>query len=195
MSFSAVRDAFDAGPGKQKKLAEVLYRCTVSLKTISRSKARTDSRLRNTTSGNSSTGLVHSGLYAKDYIGVEVYFPKGNAAASPLKVDAAIFDDASWVTHYNDYWKDTSAGGRQTSDLQWLNDHLLAVVEFKRDDKEIEQVFTRQVKPAMCDKDPSDAYVLLRTWPANGPAEGTCPCLVVLPNYHTTNIRRLPTAR
>ena len=30
-------------------------------------------------------GLVHSGLYAKDYIGVEVYFPKGNAAASPLR--------------------------------------------------------------------------------------------------------------
>ena len=110
-------------------------------------------------------------------------------------MDAAIFDDALWVTHYNDYWKDTSAGGRQTSDLQWLNDHLLAVVEFKRDDKEIEQVFTRQVKPAMREKDPSDAYVLLTTWPADGPAEGTCPCLVVLPNYHTTNIRRLPTAR
>jgi len=33
-------------------------------------------------------------------------------------------------------------------------------MEFKRDDKEIAQVFTRQVKPAMREKEPSDAYVL-----------------------------------
>jgi type I restriction enzyme M protein len=36
----------------------------------------------------------------------------------------------------------------------------LAVIEFKRGEREIEQVFTRQVKPAMREKEPSDAYVL-----------------------------------
>jgi len=59
------------------------------------------------------------------------------------------------VTHYNDYWK-----LRKAEDLEWLNEHLLAVIEFKKNDKEIEKVFTGQVKPAMREKDPADAYVL-----------------------------------
>lgn len=99
--------------------------------------------------------LIYSGLYAKDYIGVEIRFPKGNASSSPLRLDGAIFDSPEWLQHYNDYWT-----GRKTEDLQWLNEHLLGVIEFKRENKEIEQVFTRQVKPAMREKDPSDAYVL-----------------------------------
>jgi len=99
--------------------------------------------------------LMHSGLYAKDYVGVEVRFPKGNKAANPLKLDGAIFDDANWLQHYNDYWQQG-----HLQDLEWLNTHLLAVIEFKRDDKEIEKVFTGQIKPAMKEKDPGDAYVL-----------------------------------
>lgn len=99
--------------------------------------------------------LIYSGLYAKDYIGVEVRFPKGSSASAPLKLDGAIFDSMDWIQHYSDYW-----ANRPTEDLQWLNDHLLAVIEFKRDSKEIERVFTGQVKPAMREKDPSDAYVL-----------------------------------
>jgi len=99
--------------------------------------------------------LIHSGLYTSDYIGVEVRFPKGSPQAAPLKLDAAVFDDPSWLTHYNDYWLH-----RTSQDLEWLNNHLLAVIEFKRDEKEIEKVFTSQVKPAMKEKDPADAYVL-----------------------------------
>jgi type I restriction enzyme M protein len=100
-------------------------------------------------------GLIHSGLYAKDYIGAEIRFPKGNKASAPLRLDGAIFDDPAWLQHYNDYWKQ-----RRPHDLEWLNAHLLAVIECKRDDKEIEKVFTGQVKPAMKEKDPATAYVL-----------------------------------
>jgi type I restriction enzyme M protein len=99
--------------------------------------------------------LLYSGLYAKDYIGAEVFFPKGSKGANPLKIDAAIFDSAEWLQHYRSYWQ-----SEKPQDLQWLNDHLLGVIEFKRDEKELEQVFTRQVKPAMREKEPSDAYVL-----------------------------------
>ena len=99
--------------------------------------------------------LLHSGLYAKDYIGVELRFPKGNKNSAPLRLDGAIFDDAEWITHYNDYWQH-----RKSADLEWLNAHLLAVLEFKRDDKEMEKVFSGQIKPAMKEKDPATAYVL-----------------------------------
>ena len=100
-------------------------------------------------------GLIHSGLYARDYIGTEVRFPKGNKASAPLRLDAAIFDDPEWLQHYNDYWQQ-----RSPHDLEWLNAHLLAAIEFKRDDKEIEKIFTGQIKPAMKEKDPATAYIL-----------------------------------
>ena len=47
--------------------------------------------------------IINSGLYARDFIGVEVQFPKGNSAV--LRLDAAIFDSADWLDHYNTYWK------------------------------------------------------------------------------------------
>lgn len=99
--------------------------------------------------------LIYSGMYAKDYLGVEIRFPKGNKTSAPLKLDGAIFDDREWLTHYRNYW-----ATRKAEEVEWLNEHLLAVIEFKRDDKEIEKVITGQVKPAMNQKDPSDAYVL-----------------------------------
>jgi type I restriction enzyme M protein len=99
--------------------------------------------------------LVNSGLYAKDYIGSEVHFPKGNKSSQALKLDAAIFDSPDWVDHYIAYWSE-----RKSSDLEWLNEHLLAVIEFKKNDKEIERVFTGQVKAAMREKEPTTAYVL-----------------------------------
>jgi type I restriction enzyme M protein len=97
--------------------------------------------------------LINSGLYARDFIGIEIQFPKGNSAV--IKLDGAIFDNDDWLEHYNTYWKN-----RRSIDLEWLNDHLLAVIEFKKNDKEIEKVFTSQVKPAMREKEPADAYVL-----------------------------------
>ena len=99
--------------------------------------------------------IILSGLYPKDYVGVEVHFPKGNKTSTALQLDAAIFDDPAWIDHYNAFW-----GSKKMADLEWLNEHLVAVVEFKKGDKEIEKVFTGQVKPAMREKDPSDAYVL-----------------------------------
>ncbi len=99
--------------------------------------------------------IVFSSLFPKDYVGVEVHFPKGNKRSAPLKIDAAIFDDADWVDHYNAYWEH-----RKTTDLEWLNEHLIGVVEFKKGDKEIEKVFTGQVKPAMREKDPANAFII-----------------------------------
>src|SRR5437879_1538660 len=58
--------------------------------------------------------LLHSGLYTKDYIGVEVYFPKGSTSSAALKLDGAIFDSPEWIQHYNDYW---SLAGRSSTDL------------------------------------------------------------------------------
>jgi type I restriction enzyme M protein len=97
--------------------------------------------------------LVTSGLYNKDFIGVEIQFPKGNSAV--IKLDGAVFDSDEWLDHYNSYWKN-----RRTSDLEWLNEHLLAVIEFKKNNKEIEKAFTSQLKPAMREKEPAGAYVL-----------------------------------
>lgn len=99
--------------------------------------------------------LIRSGLYPKDYIGVEVHFPKGNKNSAALQLDAAIFDDPSWVDRYNSYWEH-----KKSSDLEWLNEHLIAIAEFKKGDKEIEKIFTGQVKPAMREKEPAGAYVL-----------------------------------
>src|ERR1700693_3777602 len=77
--------------------------------------------------------LINSGLYARDYVGIEIQFPKGNNAV--LRLDGAIFDSPDWLEHYNAYWE-----SRHSSDLEWLNDHLLAVIEFKKNDKEIEKI-------------------------------------------------------
>src|SRR6185437_11261390 len=47
--------------------------------------------------------LVYSGLYTKDYIGCEVYFPKGNITSTPIKLDGVIFDDPKWFDYYNKF--------------------------------------------------------------------------------------------
>ncbi len=47
--------------------------------------------------------IVFSGMYAKDYIGTEIHFPKGNKMSAPIKFDAAIFDDTEWFKYYKDY--------------------------------------------------------------------------------------------
>ena len=87
--------------------------------------------------------LIHSGLYAKDYLGAEVYFPKGNKNSAPIKIDACIFDDKQWIDYY--------AKWRQAKDdeaVEWLRAHLIGIIEFKRSDgKDIKTVYTRQVKP------------------------------------------------
>ncbi len=99
--------------------------------------------------------IINSGMYNKDYIGVEVRFPKGNKTSAPLKVDCVIFDETDWLERYRNYWK-----YKKDEDMDWLNEHILAVVEFKKGDKEIEKVYNGQVKSAMKQKEPSTEYVL-----------------------------------
>lgn len=89
--------------------------------------------------------LIESGLYPKDFIGVEVFFPKGSPSSKPMKVDGAIFDDKKWLDEYEAFWKN----GKQGS-LDWLRTHLIGVIEFKKQGElDIETYFNQQLKPAM----------------------------------------------
>jgi type I restriction enzyme M protein len=154
-TFAEAKVKFDLGLGKARELATSLV--TVGGKTKKNIPIRNvkGEPLEEFYKWQFLYGLIHSGLYAKDFIGAEVRFPKGNKSSAPLCLDGAVFDDPAWLQHYNDFWE-----ARRPSDLEWLNAHLLAIIEFKRDDKEIDKVFTGQVKPAMKEKDPATAYVL-----------------------------------
>lgn len=89
--------------------------------------------------------LINSGLYNKDYIGVEVHFPKGNKESKPIKMDSAIFDSRDWF----DYYKKWHEKQDQTA-LDWLRKHLIGVIEFKNEEnKHIESVYNIQLKPAL----------------------------------------------
>jgi type I restriction enzyme M protein len=98
--------------------------------------------------------LINSGLYFKDYVGVEVYFPKGNKNAAPLKIDACVFDNKDWLTHYQNWRADRD----NTSSLEFLRDHCIAVVEFKRGKDSIEKTVSTQLRPAM--KEPDTQFVV-----------------------------------
>ena len=89
--------------------------------------------------------VVYSGLYKKDFLGAEIYFPKGNKNSAPIKFDGAIFDDKSWFEKYKKYHKD-----KDQESLYWLRLHLVGVIEFKKEDgKDTETVYNQQLKPAM----------------------------------------------
>lgn len=91
---------------------------------------------------------VGAGLCAKDYIGVEVCFPKGNKGASMIKMDAAIFDDKTWFSHYEALH--TKKDDSKWDELNWLKDHLVCAVEFKKEgSKDVKGVFTSQLKTYM----------------------------------------------
>lgn len=86
--------------------------------------------------------IVQSGLFAKDYIGTEVQFPKGNKSSAPLKLDGAIFDDISWFDKYKDYHEN----GNNES-LEWLREHLIVALEFKKEDnKNVADFWDKQLK-------------------------------------------------
>lgn len=89
--------------------------------------------------------LIASGMYNKEYIGIEVSFPKGNKASHPIKFDGAIFDSPDWFNHYRNWHVE-----RNIESLDWLRKHLVGVIEFKNEDnKSIETVFNVQLKPAL----------------------------------------------
>lgn len=89
--------------------------------------------------------LVNSGLYQKDYLGAEIYYPKGNKNSAPIKFDGAIFDDPNWFDIYRT-WRTK----KDQSSLDWLRKHLVGVIEFKKEDsKDTETVYNQQLKPAL----------------------------------------------
>lgn len=89
--------------------------------------------------------LIHSGLYQKDYLGAEVYFPKGNKAAAPIKLDGAVFDEPNWFDWYQKWHHD-----KQQEALDWLRKHLIGTIEFKKEGAtNIEAIYNQQLKPAM----------------------------------------------
>jgi len=91
--------------------------------------------------------LVYSGMYPKENIGTEVYFPKGNKSSAPLKIDAAIFDDDTWFKHYQRFWE---SKGKLLDELEWLQSHLIVTIEIKQEDgKSIQEVWDKQLKPYM----------------------------------------------
>jgi type I restriction enzyme M protein len=86
--------------------------------------------------------LVNSGLFSKEYIGVELSFPKGSKGSSNIRLDGVIFDSKEWVEKYKH--KD------KVENLEWLKNHILAVIEFKKSSKEdVKKVYSSQLKPAM----------------------------------------------
>lgn len=89
--------------------------------------------------------LVYSGMYSKDYIGTEVYFPKGNKNSAPIKFDGAIFDNTNWFEYYKEYHNNKSQ-----ESLDWLRNHIIAVIEIKKENsKDVETVWNQQLKPAL----------------------------------------------
>ncbi|CAN5297480.1 hypothetical protein BH23BAC1_BH23BAC1_48260 [soil metagenome] len=84
-------------------------------------------------------------MYIKDFIGTEVYFPKGNKTSAPIKLDGAIFDDKNWFEHYCNF-----CNSRDQAELDWLRQHLIGTIEIKKEDnKDIETVYNQQLKPAL----------------------------------------------
>lgn len=89
--------------------------------------------------------LINSGLYKKDYVGAEISFPKGNQNSAPIKMDGAIFDDPKWFDWYKKFHEN-----KNQSALDWLRKHLVAAIEFKKENsKNTETVYNQQLKPAM----------------------------------------------
>lgn len=91
------------------------------------------------------TALINSGMYNKDFIGVEVCLPKGNKNSAPIKFDAAIFRNDEWFNHYKRFHENNSQ-----DELEWLRKNLISVIEFKNENaRNVEVVYNQQLKPAI----------------------------------------------
>lgn len=87
--------------------------------------------------------VINSGLYSKDYIGAEIYFPKGNKNSAPIKIDSCIFDSKDWVSYYQK-WRNQ----KDDDAVEWLREHMIGAIEYKKSDgRDIKKVFTSQIKP------------------------------------------------
>ena len=98
--------------------------------------------------------IINSGLYSKDFIGVEISFPKGNKDSAPIKIDGCVFDSSDWIDHYQKWIEH-----KNVDSSEWLRNHLIAIIEFKKSDgKDIRQVFNSQIKSYL--KESELAYCL-----------------------------------
>lgn len=89
--------------------------------------------------------LVNSGLIPNEYLGTEVYFPKGNKNSAPIKLDIAIFDDTNWFKHYESYHSKNNLDS-----LSWLREHLLMPIEIKNENgNNVLEVWDKQLKSYM----------------------------------------------
>ena len=95
-TFAEAKSNFDTGPGKAKELAASIVPVDGKAKKNISIRSAKGEALEEFYKWQFIYGLIHSGLYAKDYIGAEVRFPKGNKASAPLRLDGAIFDDPAW---------------------------------------------------------------------------------------------------
>lgn len=99
--------------------------------------------------------LVNSGkIPSRDYIGAEIYFPKGNIHSDPIKIDSVIFSSKDWIDYYRAYRKDN----KNVDALQKFRQLAVGVIEYKRNDKTIEQVFSSQIRASI--KEPESSFVL-----------------------------------
>lgn len=99
--------------------------------------------------------MIQSGrIPSRDYIGAEIYFPKGNIHSDPIKIDSVVFSDISWIDYYRKYRNNP----KDVDSLQKVRELAVEVIEYKRNDKSIEQVFSSQVKGAI--KEPDSPFVL-----------------------------------
>lgn len=84
-------------------------------------------------------------MYSKDYLGAEIHLPKGNKNSTNLKIDLCIFDDKEWFKYYVK-WHDE----KHYDSLDWLRQHLIFPIEIKKEDnKNIQDVFSQQLRPYM----------------------------------------------
>lgn len=97
--------------------------------------------------------LIAANLFPRDHIGAEVYFPKGNRKSAPIKIDAVIFSDIGWLNLYARYREENDPDA-----LDQLRRLAIGVIEFKRGDKKIEQIFNSQIKASL--KEPDSNFVL-----------------------------------
>lgn len=91
---------------------------------------------------------------SRDYIGAEIYFPKGNIHSAPIKIDSVIFSDIKWIDYYRKYRENP----KDVDSLQKVRELAVCVIEYKRNDKSIEQVFSSQIRAAI--KEPDSPFVL-----------------------------------
>lgn len=104
--------------------------------------------------------FVGAGLCAKDYIGTEVQFPKGNKSSAMIKLDGAIFDNKKWFSHYEALH--TKKDDSKWDELNWLKEHLICALEFKKEgSKDVKGVFTSQLKTYMNESSKNSVFGIL----------------------------------